>query len=139
VSNFDHTVLAWEGSLTLGRVGAHGGCAMSKTDQFWQYAREAVLAASNAKTDEERQRLLDLGRTWTRAALLERASAVGRDGVADAHRQMLEPNALTDGCNDDRGMSYFPKIRKPQPQSPPAPAGASLSTSVVAFSPLASK
>ncbi|MGD0151509.1 MAG: hypothetical protein ABSB77_23270 [Xanthobacteraceae bacterium] len=57
---------------------------MSKTDQFWQYAKEAVLSASYAKTDEERQGLLDLGRTWTQAALLERASAVGRDGDAEA-------------------------------------------------------
>jgi hypothetical protein len=56
---------------------------MSKTDQFWQYAKEAVLSASYAKTDEERQGLLDLGRTWTQAALLERASAVGRDGHAE--------------------------------------------------------
>jgi len=57
---------------------------MSKTDEFWQYAKEATLSASYAKTDEERQGLLDLGRTWTQAALLERASAVGRDGTADA-------------------------------------------------------
>jgi hypothetical protein len=34
------------------------------------------------------------------------------------NRQLLEPNSVADGCNDDRGMSYFPKIRKPQPQSP---------------------
>ena len=36
---------------------------MSKTDQFWLYAREAILSASYAKIDEERQGLLDLGRT----------------------------------------------------------------------------
>jgi len=57
---------------------------MSKTDQFWQYAREAIVSASYAKTDEERQGLLDLGRTWTQAALLERASAVGRNGLVNA-------------------------------------------------------
>jgi hypothetical protein len=57
---------------------------MSKIDQFWQYAKEAILSASYAKTDEERQGLLDLGRTWTQAALLERASAVGRDSRAEA-------------------------------------------------------
>jgi hypothetical protein len=57
---------------------------MSKTDQFWQYAKEAILSASYAKTDKERQGLLDLGRTWTEAALLERASAGGRDSHADA-------------------------------------------------------
>ena len=56
---------------------------MSITDQFWQYAKEAILSASYAKTDEERQGLLDLGRTWTQAALIVRASSVGRDSPAD--------------------------------------------------------
>ena|SRR5450755_2807968 len=78
-SIFDQTAAAQDGSLTLGRVGAHRGCAMSKTDEFWLYAREAILSASYAKTDEERLGLLDLGQTWTQAALLERGSAVGRD------------------------------------------------------------
>jgi hypothetical protein len=27
---------------------------MSITDQFWQYAKEAILSASYAKTDEDR-------------------------------------------------------------------------------------
>jgi hypothetical protein len=45
---------------------------MSKTDEFWQYAKEAILSASYAKTDEERQGLFDLARTWTQAALVER-------------------------------------------------------------------
>jgi hypothetical protein len=47
---------------------------MSITDQFWQYAKEAILSASSAKSDEERQGLLELARTWTQAALLERQS-----------------------------------------------------------------
>ena len=33
---------------------------MSETDQFWQYAKEAILAASDAKTDENKQGLLEL-------------------------------------------------------------------------------
>ena len=45
---------------------------MSKTDQFWQYAKEAMLSASHAKTDEDRQGLVKLARTWTQAALQER-------------------------------------------------------------------
>jgi hypothetical protein len=47
---------------------------MSRTDQFWQYAKEAVLSASYAKSDDEREGLLDLARTWTQAALVERQS-----------------------------------------------------------------
>ena len=45
---------------------------MSITDQFWQYAKEAILSATAAETDEDRRGLLELSRTWTRAALLER-------------------------------------------------------------------
>ena len=47
---------------------------MSQTDQFWQYAKEAMLSAYYAETDDDKQALLDLARTWTQAALLERRS-----------------------------------------------------------------
>jgi hypothetical protein len=57
---------------------------MSKTDQFWQYAKEAMHSASHAKTDEDRQGLLELARTWTQAALLERACPVDRNNPAEA-------------------------------------------------------
>jgi hypothetical protein len=56
---------------------------MSITDQFWQYAKEAILSASSAKTDEERQGLFELARTWTQAALLVRHS-INHDSPADA-------------------------------------------------------
>jgi len=45
---------------------------MSKSDQFWQYAREAMLSACEAKSDEVKQGLLELARTWTQAALQQR-------------------------------------------------------------------
>jgi hypothetical protein len=48
---------------------------MSKTDQFWQYAKEAILSASAAKTDKDKEGLLELARTWTQAALQERQSS----------------------------------------------------------------
>jgi|GEM_PF-1799536 len=57
---------------------------MSKPGQFWQYAREAILSASCAETDEDKQGLLELARTWTQAALLERASSVDRNSPAEA-------------------------------------------------------
>ncbi len=47
---------------------------MSERDQFWQYAKEALLSACSAKTDKDKQGLLDLARTWTQAALQERES-----------------------------------------------------------------
>jgi hypothetical protein len=56
---------------------------MSITEQFWQYAKEATLSASSAKTEEERQGLLELARTWTQAALIERQS-IDRDRPAEA-------------------------------------------------------
>ena len=45
---------------------------MSVTDEFWQYAKEAALAAFYAESDDEKQGLLDLAQTWTQAALMER-------------------------------------------------------------------
>ena len=45
---------------------------MSNTDQFWQYAKEAMLSASYARTGDERKCQLDLARIWTQAALLDR-------------------------------------------------------------------
>jgi hypothetical protein len=53
---------------------------MSITDQFWQYAKEAVLLACEAKTDKDKQGLLELARTMTQAALQERASANRQTG-----------------------------------------------------------
>ena len=50
---------------------------MSEIDQFWLYAKEAILSISYAKTDEDKQGLLDLARTWTQAALRARDSLVG--------------------------------------------------------------
>lgn len=47
---------------------------MTIVDQFWQYAKEAILSAAYAKTDEDKEGLHDLARTWTQAALLERRS-----------------------------------------------------------------
>ena len=48
---------------------------MSETDQFWLYAKEALLSACCAKTDKDKQGLLALARTWTQAALQERESS----------------------------------------------------------------
>ena len=53
---------------------------MPETDQFWQYAKEALLSACYAKTDEDKQDLLDLARTWTQAALVERHLLADYDG-----------------------------------------------------------
>jgi hypothetical protein len=57
---------------------------MLKTEQFWQYAKEATLSASYAKSDGERQDLLDLARTWTQAALTARHAQADTDNTAVA-------------------------------------------------------
>jgi hypothetical protein len=57
---------------------------MPITDQYWQYAKEAILSACDAKTDDDRQGLLELARTWTQAALLERASSSHHGSPAEA-------------------------------------------------------
>jgi hypothetical protein len=73
VSNFDHTAPDRKHMLVLGMLGRRR-VPMSITDQFWQYAKEAMLSACDAKTDDDRQGLLELARTWTHAALVERQS-----------------------------------------------------------------
>jgi hypothetical protein len=47
---------------------------MSQADQFFQYAKEAILSACDATTDTDKAGLLELARTWAQAALQERAS-----------------------------------------------------------------
>jgi hypothetical protein len=50
-----------------------------RKEQFWQYAKEAVLSAYNAESEKDRLDFLDLARTWTQAALLERHFLVDHD------------------------------------------------------------
>jgi hypothetical protein len=57
---------------------------MSIADQFWQYAREALLSACEAKTTEDRKGLLELAQTWTQAALVERHSLIDNDKTGRA-------------------------------------------------------
>jgi len=52
---------------------------MSVTDQFWQYAKETMLWACDAKTDEDRHALLSLAQIWTLAALVARRFLVDQD------------------------------------------------------------
>jgi hypothetical protein len=71
---------------------------MPETDQFWQYAREAMLSACDAKTSEDKQDLLELAGVWTQAALNSRSRPAGsgnravrgsRRGGAKAQTQPL--------------------------------------------------
>jgi hypothetical protein len=55
---------------------------MPVTDEFWQYAYEAVLAAYYADSDDEKQELLNLARSWTQAALVERRTQVDTGNMA---------------------------------------------------------
>jgi hypothetical protein len=57
---------------------------MSIADQFWQYAKEALLSASSAKTEKDRQAWLELARTFTQAALVEGRSLDDHDKAVSA-------------------------------------------------------
>jgi hypothetical protein len=46
---------------------------MSESDQFRQYAEEALLWVAQSKTEKEKQLLLELVRTWTEAAVVSAA------------------------------------------------------------------
>ena len=48
---------------------------MSKADNFRQYADEALRSASESKSEEQKQALIDLARTWNQMALKADASA----------------------------------------------------------------
>jgi hypothetical protein len=66
-------------SLTDRSIAEHSITDRSITDQFWQYAKEAILLAAAAKTDDDRQGLFELSQTWTQAALEERSSTADPD------------------------------------------------------------
>jgi hypothetical protein len=85
VSNFDQNTSADECMRGWGRRAQHES-AMSKTEEFWEFAREATLLACNAEADEDKRGLFYLARTWTQAALLERATVSDRssDGKLSA-------------------------------------------------------
>jgi hypothetical protein len=57
-------------------------CPMSEIEQFWLYAKEAALSASDAETAEETQSLLDLAKVWTQAALRARAASSDQENPA---------------------------------------------------------
>lgn len=76
VSNFEQTDTAKERRLVS---GSGHEVAHVDTDQSWLYAKEAVLSAAAAKTDGDRQGLLELARTWTQAALHVRSSSADPD------------------------------------------------------------
>jgi hypothetical protein len=42
---------------------------MSKAEEFRQYAEEAMRWARKSQTEQEKQALMDLARTWTQAAV----------------------------------------------------------------------
>jgi hypothetical protein len=62
---------------------------MSKADQFWQYAREAVLAACDAKITDDKQGLFDLACAWTQAAFA-RACVLGRSGQPGQNQRRVK-------------------------------------------------
>ena len=62
--------------------GHTGRVLMSETDQFWEYAKEAMLLSCDAKTGRDKQELLELAGTWTQAALQSRSRPLGDGSVA---------------------------------------------------------
>jgi hypothetical protein len=50
---------------------------MSEVDQFQQYAEEALLWVAQSKTQEEKRLLLELARTWRKAAIVSAAVVSG--------------------------------------------------------------
>jgi hypothetical protein len=55
---------------------------MSETDQFWEYAKEGMLLACDAKTARDKQEFLQRAGTWTQAALQNRSRLLGEVSAA---------------------------------------------------------
>ena len=79
MSNFAQTATA---KGVQARIAGHGKVLMSETDQFWEYAKEAMLLACDAKTAKDKQDLLELSATWTQAALQSRSRQLGEVSAA---------------------------------------------------------
>jgi hypothetical protein len=73
---------------------------MSITEQFWQYAKQAILSAAAAKTDEDRQSLLDLARTWTQAESRLGSQIMACRTFADTHSLKTTVAMMTRRIND---------------------------------------
>ena len=62
---------------------------MSRSDEFRQYAEEALRSAAQCKIEAEKNALLDLARTWMLAAL----SAESLPAASEAPRKSGEASA----------------------------------------------
>jgi hypothetical protein len=91
---------------------------MSKIDPFWRYAKEGILSAYEAKTDEDREGLLEFARTWTQAALRERPSANHHDRLPEASAAYLTNQSQPFFPGTQAG--HLPTSAKLPQRAPPA-------------------
>ena len=66
-----------------------------EAENYWEYSRECITQALEAKTPELRNQLLDLARMWTKAALCAELNAkrsAGKSSLRSGspHRRELE-------------------------------------------------
>ncbi len=83
---------------------------MSESDQFRQYAEEALLWVAQSKTEEEKRLLLELVRTWTEAAVMS--------AVVDGHRTGSVPAAISVAPEARAPCRHFLKARHSTPSIP---------------------
>jgi hypothetical protein len=50
---------------------------MSKADEFWKYAEEAMRRVTESKSDKEKEALIDLALTWMQAAIRSENTVMG--------------------------------------------------------------
>jgi hypothetical protein len=62
---------------------------MTKAEQFWLFAEEAMRRAIQSTSEKERQALRELARTWTQAALQcdGESAVVVKDGPPELRTQ----------------------------------------------------
>jgi hypothetical protein len=76
---------------------------MSESDQFRQYAEEALRWVAQSTTEEEKQLLLELVCTWTQAAVASERTVTGptihepsKSSVWRLARKALRPDEVVD-------------------------------------------
>ena len=57
---------------------------MSESNQFRQYAEEAMLWVAQSKTEKEKEALIDLARTWMQATLESESTFVVNSSPLEA-------------------------------------------------------
>ena len=82
---------------------------MTTTDQFWQYAAEAMLDARHAKSGPESRALLDLSRMWAQAAMRSEGTITVIAGLEKARAEKSSVGSFP-VLRHFQNIAYLPEL-----------------------------